>query len=80
MSYNKDEDEKILVWSKEKGFSHQAVDSGENPGKLKRSPIIVPDGFFDKESVLRKFLEESKNLDSSVVDFVKEKLSKINAY
>ncbi|MGC8765971.1 MAG: hypothetical protein ACP5QT_08835 [Brevinematia bacterium] len=74
LSYNKSEDEKIILWTKKDGFSHQGVDEGEHPGKIKRSPIIVPDGIFQKSVVLEKFIKESKDIDRNVVDFVIKKL------
>ncbi len=75
LSYNKKDSEKIIIWSKENGFSHQSVDVGDHPGKIKRTPIVIPDGVFNKSLVLDKFIKESKNIDKEIVDFVTEKLS-----
>ncbi|MEJ5285315.1 MAG: hypothetical protein WHS77_09745 [Brevinematales bacterium] len=75
LSYNKKDKEKIVIWSKEVGFSHQAVDEGDHPGKIKRSPIIVPDGIFNKKEVLEDFIKESKNIDKKIANFVSEKLN-----
>ena len=74
LSYNKSENEKIILWSKKEGFSHQGVDQGEHPGKVKRSPIIVPDGIFQKTLVLEKFIKESQDIDRDVANFVIQKL------
>ncbi|MCX7820587.1 MAG: hypothetical protein N2258_02810 [Brevinematales bacterium] len=75
LSYNKRDKEKIVIWTKDNGFSHQAVDDGDHPGKIKRSPIIIPDGIFSKNKVLEDFTREAKNIDKKIADFVKEKLN-----
>ncbi len=74
LSYNKAEDEKMVLWTKSEGFAHQGIDQGEHPGKIKRAPIIVPDGIFPKSAVIERFIHESKDIDRKVRDFILEKL------
>ena len=74
LSYNKKDNEKVIIWSKIEGFSHQQIDEGDHPGKVKRSPIIIPDGKLDKLFIIEKFRDESKKIDKEVAEFVLKKL------
>lgn len=75
LCYNKDaEEERALTWQKMGGFTHAKVDSGETPYSNKMSPVLVSDGLFDKESVLGRFLEVSRDVDSRIVKFVESKI------
>lgn len=75
LCYSKGSDEHALTWWKRKGFSHDKIDDGE--GRLdnqKMTPILEPDGTFDKEMLVALFQEKSTELDSGLVQFVTRKL------
>jgi hypothetical protein len=64
-----------LTWRKESGFTHHRVDDGENrPGKLKASPVLVSDGYFEYKEIAEKFKIASPSIEARISTFVYEKL------
>ena len=50
-------------------------DDGENKIHLyKMTPILVSDGVFDNKKIVKKFREESTEIDSNISAFVFDKL------
>ncbi len=77
LCYNKRADEHALTWNKDTGFSHNKIDDGESrSGRHKITPVLVPDGTFNKDNVLALFQEESKALDSDLVEIVTKTIKK----
>ena len=75
LCYDKGIGERSVRWRSGYGFLHQRVDDGENrPGRYKATPILVPDGVFDANKISRLFLENSRDLDRPLSDFVYRKL------
>ena len=75
LSYRKGEEEKSVTWYRDKGFTHETVDDGEaRSGRHKMSPILVPDGVFDREDVLDLFQSKSRPIEPEIVNFVTETL------
>jgi hypothetical protein len=56
LCYDKPGRERALTWTRERGFVHTAIDSGESRPTANRTPILVPDGVFPTEDVRREFL------------------------
>jgi hypothetical protein len=76
LCYDKTGDEQALTWRRDSGYSHAAIDSGEDrAGRYKASPILVPDGTFDVNAVAARFHAESRDIDPEVAAFIFEKLS-----
>ncbi len=66
---------KILTWLLGRGFTHDTLDEGEDrPFRYKMSPIAVPDGVFERDAVLARFLRDSAQIDSEAREFVAGKL------
>ncbi len=74
LCYDKTEDERALTWRRESGYSHERIDDGETPGRMKMTPVLVPDGTFDVNTIARRFREEAWDLDPLVSEFVYKKL------
>lgn len=75
LCYDKVHGERAVTWKLKSGFSHNAVDSGEDrAGRYKGSPILVADGAFDAERVAATFLGHSGALDAQSSDFIYLKL------
>jgi len=75
LCYRLGPEEKALTWFADKGFSHNTVDDGEDrPGRSKMTPILVPDGEFEKAMVLKLFKAAGEEIDAGIVDFVESKL------
>jgi hypothetical protein len=75
LCYDKAHGERAVTWKTESGFSHNAVDDGEDrAGRYKGSPILLADGVFDAERVAAIFLGHSGVLDAKSSDFIYLKL------
>lgn len=75
LCYDKQHDERALVWSKSAGFRHMAVDDGEQrPGKYKATPILVADGLFDARRICAAFRDASHSLPKEVAAYVLQAL------
>jgi hypothetical protein len=67
--------ERALTWMEGRGDSHHGIDSGDLvPGGPKRSPVLVPDGKLSKTVVRGIFNKESRQVRTTVVRWVNEKL------
>ena len=74
LCYDKTGDLRALNWQ-EKGYSHLGVDDGEGRfGKPKATPVLVPDGVFNKDGVVKAFEQACSNMDAKVAKFVIEKI------
>lgn len=71
LCYDKAKFERSLIWRPNTGFTHMAVDSGEQrPGRYKATPVLVPDGVFDAVRIHSAFAAESAPLPREVVSYV----------
>ena len=76
LCYDKQKRERALTWTVEGGFQHEKVDDGEDQGYAhKGTPILVPDGEFRRERVLKEFEKESLEVDPRLRKLVIERLS-----
>ena len=64
-----------LTWVSDRGFSHTQVDSGEHIYPPNQTPILVPDGSFPADTVLREFARRSSALPDDVRRLVTDKIS-----
>jgi hypothetical protein len=76
LCYDKQTQERALTWKRGRGFLHERIDDGESPGRVKMSPILVPDGEFRKETVLERFRRESGQIDPALRRLVLDTLSR----
>jgi hypothetical protein len=75
LCYDRQGTERALSWRVERGYSHEKVDDGEAVGFAhKQTPILVPDGVFDSQGVLERFLAAANSLPRDIVAFVSAKL------
>lgn len=71
LCYDKDKDEKALTWTRDGGFVHERVDSGETKGYgHKGTPIMVADGEFQKSRALAQFNERAAKIEQEVRDYL----------
>ncbi len=74
--YNKGKDEHALSWNREQGFSHHAVDDGEQKVmKMKKSPILVQDGLVDAATINRIVTEQGCELPAFIYNFILHQLN-----
>lgn len=75
LCYDVSKTHRALTWHNHLGFSHHRIDDGENrPGKVKASPILVPDGQFDYKTIAQKFHQTSQEIEERIATFVYNKL------
>jgi hypothetical protein len=74
LCYDRDNGERALTWFSSGQLTHLRV----IPAAQHRygAPILQPDGMFDNENVLRRFREDSSDLDERLVEFVIDKIRK----
>ena len=76
LCYRHEFSEKALTWTSDQGFSHKQVDDGEGrSARHKMTPILVPDGDFDKKAILPVFEAAAQELEVELRDFVSRKLA-----
>jgi hypothetical protein len=56
--------ERALTWTLSGGYCHERLDDGEPGGMgFKMSPILLPDGVFEKEKVISRFRVDASSLE-----------------
>ena len=76
LCYDKDRDEHAITWLSKSGFSHNRIDDGEDFIGWNMTPILVPDGQFPYQEIIRRFEASSERIDPRVASFVLEQLRK----
>ena len=76
--YDKVVNEHVLIWHRDSGFTHLAVDDGEQKPMLryKQSPILISDGKFDLDRIKGLFKDLSEDLPPDVADFIRQALKR----
>ena len=77
LCYGKPLDERALTWICERGFTHQAIDSGEASPMSNRTPVLTAGSTFPAEQVRAEFEARSASLPEELRQFI---LSKIDEY
>jgi hypothetical protein len=79
--YDKNVNEHVLVWRDGSGFSHLAVDDGEQKPALdyKETPILIPDGVFEADRIMRLFERTREDLPAELFKVVHHELGKLTA-
>jgi len=73
LCYRDGSDHKALTWQQDHGVSHKRIDDGEGrPGRYKMTPVLVPDGVFQRDQILALFENESAQIDPEIVRIVTE--------
>lgn len=76
LCYDRGGYERALTWRRDRGYTHERVDTGESaPGSPKSTPILVADGVFDSSGVAERFREASRRIEPALADLVLEKLA-----
>lgn len=75
LCYDKETKERALTWRVTGSYGHTRIDDGETPFGPKRTPILVQDGVFDKNTVLQRFRQVSGEIDPVIADLVARRLA-----
>lgn len=74
LCYDKEERPRALTWHVT-GYLHHGISDGEDHlGKPKSTPILFPDGAFDKAPIADAFVSAAASIDGKVSAFVLEKI------
>jgi hypothetical protein len=75
LCYDRSHAERALTWRHGEGYSHLRVDDGEAIGQTRKSsPVLLPDGAFDPQAMLVRFLAISTEIPAEVAQFVRAKI------
>jgi hypothetical protein len=66
LCYDKGSEQKALTWLKDDGYQHSRIDGGDNPGKMKASPVLEANGHFDGEGIGRRFVENKGDVPEKI--------------
>ena len=75
LCYDKETEQKALTWLKHEGYRHSRIDDGDNPGKMKASPVLEANGHLDREGLGRRFLESKGDVPENIADFVYDSIT-----
>ncbi|HAP44768.1 MAG: hypothetical protein A2087_02895 [Spirochaetes bacterium GWD1_61_31] len=77
--YNKAENPHSLTWLAAEGYLHNRIDEGEKPGLgMKMSPILVPDGLFDRVSVAARLETAIEPLEAAIKGLVLRRIGEFD--
>jgi hypothetical protein len=75
LCYDRHGEGRAITWNSTKGYSHHGVDDGEHGAlKPKATPIMVPDGVFNKDMIYSAFAKSSAEIDPTLSKFVLERI------
>jgi hypothetical protein len=74
LCYDKETKQKALTWLKDDGYQHSRIDDGDNPGKMKASPVLETDGHFDREGIGRRFWENKGDVPEKIAGYVYDRI------
>jgi hypothetical protein len=78
LCYNKMLDEHSFTWKRGLGYSHNRIDYGETRPGRNAVPLLVTDGFFEKDPVLSELIRSSTEIEPSIVDLVVEHIKEFS--
>ena len=58
LCYDRGHEERALTWRAGEGYSHKRVDDGDVTGRVKMTPVLVPNGVLDSEEIAERFAQE----------------------
>ena len=79
LCYDKPGHERALTWSRERGYRHFRVDTGDETAMRNLTPILVSDGAFPKEQVVARFAAASVAIDPAIRALVLERLQQFSS-
>ena len=76
LCYDKEPRQKALTWLNGGGYRHNRIDDGDKPGKMKASPVLEANGYFDSEGIARRFMENKGDVPEKISECVYEKITR----
>jgi len=75
LCYDKPHHERALTWTRQRGFQHTAIDSGESKPTANRTPVLIDNGELPVEEVRREFITRSRLLPAEIRVLVLTRIS-----
>ncbi len=80
LCYDKRGTERAVTWFRNTGFSHERIDNGELDPEKNCSPILVPDGRCQVQTLIGDFKSRSEGLDPAIRSLVLDKLTEYSEH
>ena len=74
LCYDKNRRQHAFTWHRDSGFAHNRIDDSREPLGHPTTPILVQDGVFPAESLIKKFELSSANIDPLIRGMVLSKI------
>ena len=74
LCYDKERGERALTWRRESGYTHDRIDDGERVPGPKESPVLMPDGVFERTPVVERLKREGAKVDQVLLQFVIQRI------
>jgi len=74
LCYDKPRRERALTWTRDRGFLHARIDTGEDSPYANCTPILVVDGEFPASKVRHEFVTRSASLSNEIRELVLARL------
>jgi hypothetical protein len=74
LCYDRAHDERVMRWSKARGYSHERIDAPETKPGRAMSAILVVDGMFPADIVLERFRGVAGEMPHEIAVFVEKKI------
>ncbi len=79
LCYDKHVNERVLVCRDDGSLHHHRVDDGESNLYSKMTPVYLPDGQFEIDTVKVRLLREAADIDPEVLDYILLKLTEMES-
>ena len=66
---------RALTWTLKRGFSHAAIDDGDDKPTSNRTPMLRPCGYYDAAKLRESFLASGGGLPAREKAFIEDKLA-----
>ncbi len=76
LGYGKPAEEQMIIWRRGGGITAARVSDGEENLTENRTPMLTENSDYDLDSVIKRFSEDSKKINSKISDFVISTLSR----
>jgi hypothetical protein len=73
--YDPRNEPRALTWTLKRGFSHAAIDNGDDKPTSNRTPVLSPCGNYDAAMLREAFLASGDGLPAKEKAFIENKLS-----
>ena len=74
LCYDRPGRERAITWHRQHGFSHNRIDSGDIPGRMSATPLLVAGARFPHRLVRERFVRHAATLDAATRKAIVDKM------